>query len=60
MDMKKDLIEERDAIIKNETYRYVTLFENKSEEVKVSPSFKFRSKSWKTRQMNVTKKKNKF
>lgn len=30
MEMKKDLIEERDQIIKNETYRYVSMFENKS------------------------------
>ena len=30
MEMKKDLLEERDQIIKNETFRYVSMYENKS------------------------------
>ena len=33
MDMKKELLEERDQIIKNETYRYVNMYENKTKEV---------------------------
>ena len=36
MDMKKDLLEERDQIIKKETYRYVNMFELKSNEVLMS------------------------
>ncbi len=39
MDMKKDLLEERDQIIKDETCRYVQMFELKSKDVFVYKSF---------------------
>ncbi len=60
MDMKKDLLEERDQIIKDETFRYVSMYENKKEEVKILRSSLSFQITFKRKQLTVRRKKNRY